>query len=38
MAFPFIPVHPSGEVAPAKKNALSEAVEVDTFAGKLQVE
>lgn len=38
MAHPFIPVHPAGEVTLAKKNVLSAAVEVDTFAGKLQVE
>jgi hypothetical protein len=38
MAFPFVSVHPSGEVALVDKNVLSEAVEVDTFAGKLHVE
>jgi len=38
MADPFKPAHPEGELVPTLKNVLSEAVEVDTFAGKLQVE
>ena len=38
MAFPFVSVHPSGEVALVDNNVFSEAVEVDTFAGKLHVE
>ncbi len=30
--------HPGGEQLPATRNPLSEAVEVDTFAGKLHIE
>ncbi len=30
--------HPTGEQLPATRNPLSEAVEVDTFAGKLHIE
>ena len=38
MAYPFNHAHPAGEELLVDKNVLPEAVEVDTFAGKLHVE
>jgi len=38
MAFPFKSDHPSGELELAKKNVLAQAVEVETYAGKVHVE
>lgn len=38
MAHPFKPAHPAGEQVFPSKTVLAQAVEVDTFAGKLKVE
>ncbi len=38
MSFPLKPTHPEGEQPLVARNPLSEAIEVDTFAGKLHIE
>ena len=38
MVFPAKPAHPEGEQLLMKKNLLSEAIEVETYAGKLHIE
>lgn len=38
MGIPFKPTHPTGEVPLIAENVFSDTVEVDTFAGKSQVE
>ena len=35
---PFKPTHPSGDHNLAIKNPLSEAIEVDTYAGKVEIQ
>jgi len=38
MEYPPKVIHPEGELPEFKKNALSEVIEVETYAGKLHIE